>query len=90
MFTIIQWRRLVYKAHDYVYSSASDYADEKGLLDGIVVFRQYGPVGKEHNAIAHQRATIGNRRVNLNNVQVAMAGTDRLYYAVAVEKIRED
>lgn len=33
---------LVYKAHDYVYSSASDYADEKGLLDDIVVFRYYG------------------------------------------------
>lgn len=30
---------LVYRAHDYVYSSASDYAEEKGLLDGIVVFR---------------------------------------------------
>src|SRR5690554_6176658 len=33
---------LVYKAEDYVYSSASDYADEKGLLDDIVVFRYYG------------------------------------------------
>jgi hypothetical protein len=33
---------LVYIAQDYVYSSASDYADEKGLLDGIVVFRYYG------------------------------------------------
>jgi len=33
---------LVYRAQDYVYSSASDYADEKGLLDGIVVFRYYG------------------------------------------------
>jgi hypothetical protein len=32
---------LVYKAQDYVYSSASDYAGEKGLLDGIVVFRYY-------------------------------------------------
>lgn len=27
---------LVYKAQDYVYSSASDYADEKGLLNDIV------------------------------------------------------
>ncbi|QAA80559.1 transposase [Aequorivita sp. H23M31] len=33
---------LVYRAQDYVYSSASDYADEKGLLDDIVVFRYYG------------------------------------------------
>ena len=33
---------LVYKAQDYVYSSALDYADEKGLLDDIVVFRYYG------------------------------------------------
>ncbi len=30
---------LVYKAQDYVYSSALDYADEKGLLDDIVVFQ---------------------------------------------------
>lgn len=33
---------LVYKAEDYVYSSARDYADETGLLSGIVVFRSYG------------------------------------------------
>ena len=33
---------LVYRAQDYVYSSASDYSDEKGLLDGIVVFQYYG------------------------------------------------
>ncbi|WP_317172420.1 hypothetical protein [Gelidibacter maritimus] len=33
---------LVYKAQDYAYSSATDYADEKGLLDDIVVFRYYG------------------------------------------------
>lgn len=33
---------LVFRAQDYVYSSASDYADEKGLLDDIVVFRYYG------------------------------------------------
>ena len=33
---------LVYRAQDYVYSSASDYADEKGLLDDIVVCRYYG------------------------------------------------
>jgi hypothetical protein len=30
---------LVYRAQDYVYSSALDYADEKGLLDNIVVFQ---------------------------------------------------
>lgn len=33
---------LVYKAEDYVYSSARDYADETGLLSDIVVFRSYG------------------------------------------------
>lgn len=33
---------LVYRGEDYVYSSASDYSDEKGLLDGIVVFQYYG------------------------------------------------
>ena len=33
---------LVYRAQDYVYSSAADYADEKGLLNDIVVFRYYG------------------------------------------------
>lgn len=32
---------LVYKAQDYVYSSALDYADEKGLLDDIVVFQLF-------------------------------------------------
>jgi hypothetical protein len=34
--------RLVYRVQDYVYSSAADYADEKGLLNAIVVFRYYG------------------------------------------------
>ncbi|SRX56123.1 REP-associated tyrosine transposase [Aequorivita sp. CIP111184] len=29
---------LVFRAEDYVYSSAVDYADEKGLLDNIVIF----------------------------------------------------
>lgn len=29
---------LVYKAEDFVYSSARDYAEEKGLLDDIEVF----------------------------------------------------
>gem|GEM_PF-1300082 len=33
---------LVFRAQDYVYSRASDYADGKGLLDDIVVFRYYG------------------------------------------------
>ena len=32
---------LVYKPEDYVYSSAIDYADQKGLLENIVVFRTY-------------------------------------------------
>ena len=30
---------LVYKAEDYVYSSAIDYSGQKGLIDEIVVFR---------------------------------------------------
>jgi REP element-mobilizing transposase RayT len=33
---------LVYRAEDYVYSSAADYADEKGLLEDVVVFKYYG------------------------------------------------
>ena len=33
---------LVYKAQDYVYSSAVDYAGEKGLLDHIIVVRNFG------------------------------------------------
>ena len=33
---------LVYRAGDYVYSSARDYADEPGLLSDTVVFRSYG------------------------------------------------
>ena len=32
---------LVYKPEDYVYSSAIDYAGEKGLLDNITVFRLF-------------------------------------------------
>lgn len=32
---------LVYKAEDYVYSSAKDYSGEQGLLDDIIVFRLY-------------------------------------------------
>ena len=32
---------LVYKAEDYVYSSAIDYADQKGLIDDVVVFRMF-------------------------------------------------
>ncbi len=33
---------LVYKAEDYVYSSAINYAGEQGLLNNIVVFRYLG------------------------------------------------
>jgi REP element-mobilizing transposase RayT len=33
---------LVLKAEDYIYSSAVDYADGKGLLDNIVVFQYFG------------------------------------------------
>ena len=32
---------LVYKSQDYVYSSAIDYAGEKGLLEDIIVFRLF-------------------------------------------------
>ena len=32
---------LVYKAEDYEYSSALDYADENGLIEDIVVFRMF-------------------------------------------------
>ncbi|WP_317163209.1 hypothetical protein [Mariniflexile maritimum] len=32
---------LVYKPEDYVYSSAIDYADQKGLLENVVVFRMF-------------------------------------------------
>ena len=32
---------LVYKAEEYVYSSARDYADQKGLLNDIEVFRMF-------------------------------------------------
>jgi REP element-mobilizing transposase RayT len=32
---------LVFKAEDYVYSSAIDYAGEEGLLNNVIVFRMY-------------------------------------------------
>ncbi|OIQ27226.1 MAG: transposase [Bacteroidetes bacterium MedPE-SWsnd-G2] len=32
---------LVFRAEDYVYSSAMDYAGEKGVLDDVVVFETY-------------------------------------------------
>ena len=32
---------LVYKAEDYVYSSAIDYSGQKGLIDDVVVFRMF-------------------------------------------------
>jgi REP element-mobilizing transposase RayT len=33
---------IVYKAEDYVYSSAIDYSGQKGLVDDVVVFRMFG------------------------------------------------
>src|SRR5690606_10766785 len=33
---------IVYRPTDYLYSSAMDYADERGLLGGIVVFQNLG------------------------------------------------
>jgi REP element-mobilizing transposase RayT len=33
---------LVHKPEDYVYSSATDYAEEQGLLENVIVFRTYG------------------------------------------------
>lgn len=32
---------LVYRAEDYVYSSAIDYSGQKGLVDDVVVFRMF-------------------------------------------------
>ena len=32
---------LVYKAEDYVYSSAIDYSGQKGLIDNVLVFRMF-------------------------------------------------
>lgn len=34
-------KKLIYKPQDFVYSSALCYADEKGLLEKIVVFRMF-------------------------------------------------
>ena len=31
----------VFRPEDYKYSSASDYAGEKGLLDGVCVFQYF-------------------------------------------------
>ena len=33
---------LVFRPEDYVYSSATDYTDEQGLLNDIVVFKYFG------------------------------------------------
>lgn len=33
---------LVYYPEDYVYSSAADYADRKGLLDNVIVYQYFG------------------------------------------------
>lgn len=33
---------LVFKPEDYVYSSAIDYAGEKGLIDDLLIFEYYG------------------------------------------------
>lgn len=33
---------LVFRAEDYVYSSALDYAGGKGLIDSVIVFEYYG------------------------------------------------
>lgn len=33
---------LVFRPEDYVYSSAADYAGEKGLLENIIVFQYFG------------------------------------------------
>ncbi|MEN9981450.1 MAG: hypothetical protein RL542_1237, partial [Bacteroidota bacterium] len=32
---------IVFRPEDYKYSSAADYAGEKGLLDGICVFQNF-------------------------------------------------
>lgn len=33
---------LVYYSEDYVYSSAADYADRKGLLENVIVYQYFG------------------------------------------------
>jgi len=30
---------LVFRAEDYMYSSAADYAGEKGLLNGVIIIK---------------------------------------------------
>ena len=43
---------LVYKSEDYVYSSAVDYAGQKGLVDGVEVFRMFAILdSKPHERI---------------------------------------
>lgn len=32
---------LVYHPEDYIYSSAADYTDKKGLLDNVIVFQYF-------------------------------------------------
>lgn len=50
---------LVFRAEDYVYSSAIDYAGEKGLLENIIIFRMYGQC-KPHERIRAVAGEINN------------------------------
>ncbi|WP_026449852.1 hypothetical protein [Aequorivita capsosiphonis] len=77
---IVLW---VYRAQDYVYSSASDYADEKGLLDDIVVFHYYGLVGKERDppqiSGAQQRGLIIKKTVKQYSLLILINGIRYFY-----------
>jgi hypothetical protein len=39
---MLQLKQIVYKAEDYVYSSAIDYVGQKRLVSDVVVFRTFG------------------------------------------------
>jgi hypothetical protein len=39
MFDIPVEEGLIFRAEDYLYSSAADYAGEKGILDNVIVVK---------------------------------------------------
>lgn len=38
---LILYNKTIEKAEDYVYSSATDYAGQKGVVDDVMVFRSF-------------------------------------------------
>lgn len=36
-FVVVEWLDVFSRAEDYLYSSAADYAGEKGMLDDVIV-----------------------------------------------------